>query len=214
MSVPVSPRAHRLGTDRRDVRLAIGVALVIGSVLLGSRVFAAADHRVQLLSARDSLAAGTTLTEADVVVVDVAVDSASSYLDPSAGIDGRVLTRDVGAGELIAASALGDSVRTDRRFVTVPVDPLHAPPALARGERVDVYVSPKDGTSVGGGSVTVLPTLVLAGALVADPGSADASGASSQIGVVLDVADSDAGQAVAAARGGDVDLVRVGGGGS
>ncbi len=56
----------------------------------------------------------------------------------------------------------------------------------------------------------MLPALVLAGALVADPGAADATGATDQVGVVLDVAAADADRAVAAARGGEVDLVRVG----
>ena len=91
----------------------------------------------------------------------------------------------------------------------MPVDPLHAPLSLARGERVDVYVSPQDGASVGSG-VDVLPSLVLPAALVADPGSLDASGSSDQIGVVLEVPAKDAARAVAAARGGEVDLVRVG----
>jgi hypothetical protein len=71
-------------------------------------------------------------------------------------------------------------------------------------------VTPSDGASVGAG-VDVLPSLVLEGVLVADPGAADASGVTDRLGVVLDVAAVDADRAVAAARAGDVDLVRVGG---
>jgi hypothetical protein len=52
---------------------------------------------------------------------------------------------------------------------------------------------------------------VLKGVLVSDPGSSDASGVTDQLGVVLDVAVPDTDRAVAAARAGDVDLVRVGG---
>ena len=44
-----------------------------------------------------------------------------------------------------------------------------------------------------------------------DPGTADASGVTDLLGVVLDVSAEDAERAVAAARAGDVDLVRVGG---
>jgi hypothetical protein len=61
-----------------------------------------------------------------------------------------------------------------------------------------------------GTGADVLPALVLSGALVADPGVADDRGVTGQLGVVLDVAVSDSDRAVAAARGGDVDLVRVG----
>lgn len=208
MTVPTSPPARRFRTDRQDVRLALGVALVILAVIAGSRVVAAAGDRVPVWSLRSALAAGTTLHADDLVATPVGADAVTAYASSSTDVAGKVLTRDVGAGELLPLAALAPSQDRQRRLVTVPVDALHAPPGLARGERVDVYVTPKDGASVSG--VTVLPTLVLAGALVSDPGSVDPAGASTQIGVVLDVASKDADRAVAAARGGDVDLVRVG----
>jgi hypothetical protein len=210
MAVITSPQARRIRTERRDLRLGIGVALVVVSVVLGAKLLSSAGDRVPVWSAKQSLAAGTTVRADDLVAVAVATDALAAYVPQSSDVTGKVLARDVGAGELVPAAALADAAADARRLVTVPVDPLHAPPGLARGERVDVYVSPKDGASVGQDGVTVLPKLVLAGALVADPGSVDAAGASSQIGVVLDVAAEDADRAVAAARGGDVDLVRVG----
>jgi hypothetical protein len=213
MTVPTSPAARRFRADRRDVRLALGVALVVVSVVVGGRVVASADDRIPVWSLRSALASGTTLTSGDLEAVPVAVQDVGTYVPSVTDIAGQTLVRDVGAGELVPAAALGHADAATRRLVTVPVDPLHAPPSLARGERVDVYVSPRDGTSVGEDGVTVLPTLVLAGALVADPGAGDLQGVTDQVGVVLDVAAADAGRAVAAARGGDVDLVRVGTGG-
>ncbi len=215
MSVPTSPPARRFRTDRHDVRLALGVALVVLSVIAGSKVIGAVGDRVPLWSLRSALSAGTTLRAADVVAVLVGADALAAYAPESTDVTGSVLARDIGAGELLPLSALAAAHDQLRRLVTVPVDALHAPPGLARGERVDVYVSPKDGASVsqGGSTITVLPSLVLAGALVSDPGATDPAGASTQIGVVLDVASKDADRAVAAARGGDVDLVRVGTGG-
>lgn len=209
MAAPASPPARRAGAGRRDLRLALGVVLVVASVVIGSRVLASADDRVPVWSAAASLATGTTLTADDLVATPVAVDDLAAYAATSEDLVGLRLTRDLGTGELVPRSALATAAGVDRRLVTVPVDPLHAPPSLARGERVDVYVSPRDGASVGDG-VDVLPALVLAGALVADPGAADATGATDQVGVVLDVAAADADRAVAAARGGEVDLVRVG----
>ena len=213
MAVTTSPPARRLRADGRDLRLAIGVGLVVVSVVLGARLLSSAGDRVPVWAAKASLAMGTTLRAEDLVGVTVATDALSAYVVTSADVSGKVLTRPVGAGELVPAAALGDAVSADRRMVTVAVDPLHAPPGLARGERVDVYVSPKDGTSVSSDGVTVLATLVLSGALVSDPGSIDTAGTTSQIGVVLDVAAKDADSAVTAVRGGDVDLVRVGTGG-
>jgi hypothetical protein len=210
MAVVTSPQARRIRSERRDLRLVIGVGLVVVSVLLGAKLLSSAGDRVPMWTAKQTLAAGTTLRADDLVAVAVASDGLAAYVPQSSDVTGKVLARDVGAGELVPEGALADSATDARRLVTVPVDPLHAPPGLARGERVDVYVSPKDGASVGQDGITVLPTLVLAGALVADPGSVDTAGTSSQIGIVLDVAAKDADRAVAAARGGDVDLVRVG----
>ncbi|MBI1377071.1 MAG: flagellar biosynthesis protein FlgA [Frankiales bacterium] len=212
MAAPASPPARRLRAGRHDLRLALGIALVVVAVVAGARLIGAADDRVTVWSLRSSLAAGTTLRADDLVAVPVGADSLDAYVPQATDVAGAVLTRDVGPGELLPAAALGPSDAA-RRLVTVPVDPLHAPPGLVRGERVDVYVSPRDGTSLAAGGVAVLPSLVLAGALVADPGSVDPAGVGTQVGVVLDVAAADADRAVAAARGGDVDLVRVGTGG-
>jgi hypothetical protein len=209
MGVATSPPARRLATDRRDLRLALGVALVLASVVLGARLVSAAGARVEVWSLRTAMAAGSTLHDDDLVSTPVGADSLAPYLLASRDVAGSRLARDVGAGELLPAAAL-TTASPDRRLVTVAVDPLHAPPGLARGERVDVYVTPKDGVSLGGDGVTVLPSLVLAGVVVADPGAVDPAGASGQVGVVLDVAAKDADRAVAAARAGDVDLVRVG----
>ena len=209
-AAPASPGAMRLRAGRRDLRLAAGVALVVLSVVLGARILASADDRVQVWSLASPLAAGTTLRADDLVAVPVALDDLAAYVPASDDVLGRVLLRDTGAGELLPAAALGDAGAADLRWVTVPVDPLHAPPGLARGERVDVYVTPSDGAAVGPG-VQVLPSLVLPGVLVDDPGTADASGVTDLLGVVLEVPASDADRAVAAARAGDVDLVRVGG---
>jgi hypothetical protein len=183
---------------------------VVLSVVLGARVLASADDRVQVWSLASPLSAGTTLDASDLVAVPVALDDLAAYVPASTYLVGQVLRRDVGAGELLPSAAVGEGGAVDRRLVTVPVDPLHAPPGLARGERVDVYVTPADGAAVGSG-VDVLPSLVLEGALVDDPGAADASGVTELVGVVLDVSAADADRAVAAARAGDVDLVRVGG---
>jgi len=194
----------RFATHRKDVRLYIGLALVLGSMLGGAKVIASSDTRAQLWTAESDLAAGTTLRMDDLRAVSVGVDDPSSYVDSATSLVGKVLRRPVGAGELIGSAAVAEAIATKRRLVTIAVDPLHSPPGLARGERVDVYVTPAD--SAAG---PIPPTLMLAGALVADPGATDASG-SGQLGVVVDVATTDAAKAVEAARGGQVDVVRVG----
>jgi Flp pilus assembly protein CpaB len=207
---PVSPPG-RPGRGRRDLRLALGVGLVCLAVVLGARMLGSTGQRSDVWAARAPLAAGTTLQADDLVSTPVAADDLSAYVLAGTDVVGRRLGHDLAAGELLATDALTVRGDAQRRLVTVAVDPLHSPPGLARGERVDVYVTPKDGASVGGDGVDVLPSLVLARALVADPGQTDQTGTSTQVGVVLDVGAGDAARAVAAARGGDVDLVRVSG---
>ncbi len=204
---PAVPPARRLLPGGRDLRLALGVVLVLASVVLGARLVSAADDRTEVWALTGPLSAGTTLTAEDVVPVAVALEDLGPYVGSGTDVEGGVLTRDVAAGELLPAGALHDGAVAPRRLVTVPVDPLHAPPGLARGERVDLYVTPSDGATLG--DVEVVPTLVLAAALVADPGGLDPSGLSDRVGVVLDVAASEAERAVAAARAGDLDLVRA-----
>jgi hypothetical protein len=208
-SPPVPPRAQRLRTGHPDLRLVAGIVLVVLSVVLGSRLVAAADDRSDVWAVDAALGAGTVLGPDDVVAVRAALEDPAAYLPADRDVLGLVLLRDLGAGELLPASAVGEGRGGDRRLVTVPVDPLHAPPGLARGERVDVWITPPDAASAVGPAAQ--PRLVLAAALVADPGQQDTTGLTDQLGIVLDVGAADAESAVAAARAGDVDLVRVGG---
>lgn len=143
-SVPAAPEAagpspRRVQPPRwLDLRLVLGVLLVLGAVLLGGRVVAAADATVPVWAAADDLAAGTRLTTADVVAVDVRLDDlARAYLSTGTDPAGRLLARPVRAGELLPRSALeepGELVE-----LALPVQAGYVPPSLARGRTVDVY---------------------------------------------------------------------------
>src|SRR5215218_10248599 len=90
-----------------DLRLVLGVLLVLGSVLLGARVVSAADATVPVWAATGDLAPGTELTAADLVPVDVRLDDAAqAYVSASTRPEGRSLSRVVQEGELIPRSAL------------------------------------------------------------------------------------------------------------
>src|SRR5690242_13760572 len=90
-----------------DLRLVLGVLLVLGSVLLGARVIGAADATVPVWSAAGDLAAGTVLAADDLVAVDVRLDDAAdSYLSTRTRPEGRTLSRAVSAGELLPRTTL------------------------------------------------------------------------------------------------------------
>lgn len=164
---PVAPVAGTDGlpgpTPRRvrpprwfDLRLVLGVLLVLGSVLLGARIVTAADATVPVWAATSDLAPGTELSADDLVAVDVRLDqTAGAYLSAATRPDGRSLSRAVRAGELLPRSALeepGELVQ-----LALPVQAGYVPPTLARGQLVDVYAvaDPAAGaTGVADGSVT------------------------------------------------------------
>jgi hypothetical protein len=139
VEAPRGPAPRRVRPPRwLDLRLVLGVLLVLGSVLLGARVVSAADATVPVWAVAGDLAAGTELTADDLVRVDVRLDeTAGAYLSASTHPEGRTLSRAVRAGELLPRSALeqvGELVQ-----VALPVQAGYVPPGLERGQLVDVY---------------------------------------------------------------------------
>ena len=213
MAEPGSPPATRLAPPRwRDTRLLLGLLLVAVAVVLGARGVAASDSTELVWAVTRDLAAGSTIGAGDVERRAVRLDAtAGHYLAASSTPTGYVLTRPVGAGELLpAAAVVPSSAAGDVRLVTVPVQRFHFPADLAKGARVDVYATPKAATGSAGASAPPSER-VLANALVAgverDAGRLAAS--ASGTGVVLAVAPSDVATLVAALQRGAIDLVRV-----
>jgi hypothetical protein len=141
-----------------DLRLVLGVLLVLGSVLLGARVFAAADATVPVWSAAGDLAAGSVLAAGDLVAVDVRLDDvAGAYLATSTRPEGRTLARAVRNGELLPRTALEEPAGLVQ--LALPVQAGYVPPGLDRGQVVDVYAvaDPAAGaTATGNGSVALV----------------------------------------------------------
>lgn len=207
-AAPASPQAHRAGPPRwRDARLMLGVLLVLASVVAGSRVVAGAQHVQQVWLVRRDVASGTTLLATDLRLVDVRLDTVGPSYVGALDIDpvGAVLTRPVTAGELLPLAALQSAESVNARLVTIPVERFHYPAGLDRGQRVDVYVTPKADAS----RPVVAPSRVLATVLVAgmDKDGSRFGATGTVVGVVLSVAPDDVAAVVAAARTGSIDLV-------
>lgn len=140
---PPVPVARRLRQPSwRDVRLLVGVALVLVSVVAGALVVSAADRTTPTYAAAHALAPGETLDPADLEVVGARVTGGPSrYLSadrpPTSGL---VVLRPVLAGELVPVTAVGDPAQVTVRPVTVPVSPEVAD-SLRTGMLVDVWVA-------------------------------------------------------------------------
>lgn len=200
------PSAMRMNRVRwRDVRLWVGLALIVMSMIAGARLLSGPDGAALVWRASEDLARGG-VPIAEPVQVHLG-DAAADYLPADAPIDGRMLMA-VPAGALIPVRAVGDAAVGDVREVTVPVDPLHAPMGLAAGDRVDVWSTPKDATTTGLNPVGAAPALVLPQVLVVGA-DREALGVGGEIPVVLEVPTSQVPLLVQALRIGVIDLTAV-----
>jgi Flp pilus assembly protein CpaB len=141
-----SAPARRAGRATwRDPRLAVGLALVCLSVLVGVRVMAGADDTVPVLAAAAPLAAGQRLTADDLVTVRLRFSSsadADRYLAGDAELDdGSVLLRAVGAGELVPRAAISTEAEVALVELPLALDPGRVPAAVRAGSTVDVWGS-------------------------------------------------------------------------
>lgn len=200
-ATPASPPAARSGRAWwRDGRVIGGILIVVISVIVGARMMASGDDTVAVWQVNRDISAGAVLGPDDVSAVSVPASTAGAYAAAD-GLPADRLARDLRAGELVPVAV--DAIAPDVRWVTVPVEPLHAPPDLMAGERVDVWATNSDDLAG-----VVPPRLVLPGALVSSV-SSDAMGFGGEYGVVLEVDPQAAGDLLEAVRTGAIDLVRV-----
>ena len=199
-TTPSPPANRQRRAWWRDTRVLAGIGIIMACTLGGARLLSSGADAVAVWQVNRDLSAGTVVSPDDVtaILVDPAAASAYALAD---GLPTARLGRDVRAGELLPVA--DDQEQPDVRWVTVPVEPLHAPADLAPGDRVDVYAT--EGADLGEPSA---PKLVLPAALVTSV-SSDAVGFSGEYGVVLEVAPESAGDVLSAVRSGAVDLVRV-----
>ena len=139
------PAAARRPRRYRDPRLAIGLALVTVSIAAVVGIVALADEGQEVLAAPRLLVEGERVNSAALeprrVVLGV---DAHGYLTandvPSSGL---VVTRTVGAGELIPLSAVGDA--RGPQSTTVVVTLSTALGATVRsGDRLDLWAAPAE----------------------------------------------------------------------
>src|SRR5664279_904455 len=140
-----SPTPRRVSKPRwLDLRLVLGIALVLAAVLVGAKVVSSARQTGKQVAVTRALAAGTVLRAADLQVVDVRlpdrVTSAHVYVSDRTRAIGKMLDRSLANRELLPAAALGDA--PGRTTLSVPFGADSAP-RLRRGQRIVVWLSTK-----------------------------------------------------------------------
>lgn len=180
----------------------VGLVLVAGCVLLGSRLLAAADDTVTVWAAARDLPAGTAVT-ADVLAPAKlrfdSADTAAHYLATRHRLpEAAVLGRDVSAGELLPRAALTRATAEEVVEVPIVLAGDAVPTGLRAGELVDVWVAPaREATEGAGEAVKVLSEVSVAA--VPRPGGALGPAVARQVLVAVP-ADADAVLADALAR--------------
>lgn len=204
MTAPASPPANRLRTPSwLDLRLVLGVLLVLVSVVVGARIISAADDSVRVWAVNSDLAAGAVLSEGDVRPVRVRLfDNAEHYLTTGRSPSGQTLTRDLGADELLPRNAL--TGKPCGSLVSIPVNATHLPTPLAKGQRIDVFATPKGGK--GATTKKVLAAVTVQSARGPKGGLITPN---SEWSVTVRVAADKAGELVQAVRTADIDLAVV-----
>lgn len=149
----------------RDLRLLVGVLLVVLSVAGGTRLVSSLDETTPVYAASRDLLPGQPVGEEDLVSVQVRMgEPLARYVDASSALaPGTYLLRGVQAGELVPASALGTARQALDKTVNIPVETT-ALSGLATGSVVDLWVSRRD-TEAAGESYRD-PELLLPGAVV------------------------------------------------
>jgi SAF domain-containing protein len=207
-----TPSAARLARARwLDTRLLLGVLLVLVSVVVGAKILAEADDTVRVWSVKRDLGADTTLAATDLVSRSVRLPGAAGrYVSAAEDLDGLVLRRPLGKGELVPLSAVSPSGAADLRRVVIEVDRFGAA-GLRKGGVVDVYAV-RTSTGTTGTEQSTKPQLVLAGVTVAenvDSGARSFSGTGARAGVTLSVARADVPTVIDAVAHGTVYVVQV-----
>ena len=104
-----------------DPRFAIGVALVAVSVAGVVWIVNGADSSVTVLAARDALSPGDRIHAADLVPERVRLPGSPSHYFAALPDGGLVVTRAIGAGELVPRSAVGSAAGVRVASVVVPI---------------------------------------------------------------------------------------------
>ncbi len=141
-----APVARRLSRPRwRDPRLAVGLVLVLGSVVAGGRAIAAAEDTEPVYATTQALTPGDEIGAEQVRVVRVRIpEGTAPYLQADRTIPtGAVALQGLGAGELIPLAAVGQTS-------AVPVQPVgiaiaqRLPSAVRKGSHVDIWAAEPD----------------------------------------------------------------------
>jgi hypothetical protein len=161
---PTPPATRAAQPGWRDPRLWIGVLIVAVSVVAGARLMSSADDTVPVWSVATDMGPGDEVVPEDLVATRVRFadegDLAGYFTAEDELPADLVLTRGVGAGELLPRAAVGSAAQVDTLQVPVAVDVEQVPGSVQAGSVVDLYLSGRGASRGGGGPALSAVTVV------------------------------------------------------
>ncbi len=138
--MPAAPAASRQRRVAIDVRLVIGIVLVVGSIAGVLAVVSASDHRITVFAASSGLSPGDRIDAGDLALRQVSLDSSVGlYLEPDDLPDeGLVALAVVRAGELVPLSAVGSRAGERSTSLVLHLD-VRVSSAVVPGALVDLW---------------------------------------------------------------------------
>jgi Flp pilus assembly protein CpaB len=149
---------------RLDLRVAVGVLLMLVAVLGGASLIRTAQARTPVLVAADTVQPGEVIEPSDLRVVEMAVPAGVAYLSASAEgqIEGRVAAEPLWEGKVLGPGSVAEASPVGPGMVAIT---LLLPPESAvggdirSGDRVAVLSSP--GVDEAGGNQQEAATTIL-----------------------------------------------------
>ncbi|CAB4569643.1 unannotated protein [freshwater metagenome] len=152
------PSASPSASPRRriDLRLVVGILLVVSSTAGAYLYLSSANSTVDMYLARETLLAGDAIRESDLELVAVSVSSlGDTYLAAGKLPDGAVATRAIASGELVPARAVGSVASvTSARLVVAVAEGL--PADTLPGTSIDVWATTRDPYSASPSSSSIV----------------------------------------------------------
>ncbi|MGA0568871.1 hypothetical protein ACO2Q7_16190 [Rathayibacter sp. KR2-224] len=123
-----------------DPRFAVGILLIVASVVGVCALLAAQNRNVQVYVARSTLVAGDAVSVSDVELVNVRVPDSGRYLAAGHLPEGATVVRSVPKGELVPASAVAEASATGLTSIVVKASgPVAA--SITAGATADVWAA-------------------------------------------------------------------------
>ncbi|MCU1419734.1 MAG: rane protein [Homoserinimonas sp.] len=152
-----------------DPRFAIGLVLVITSVLGVLALVTAADDTVRVYAARSALSVGDRIEAQDLTEQGVRLGSLTRQYLVAGDVpaEGLVVTKGIAEGELVPTSAVGDSAGTRLTSIVVTTS-LQLPRSVDAGAVVDLWAARETSAGLYGPPSVLVPSATVVRLLESD----------------------------------------------